>query len=162
MRNRIDPHDERDDFRPPKASRFWSLALWPVHQWVMRRMHGITDVAVHGMERLKAIDPADGILICPNHSYTGDGSVMAEVGRRASRPFYFMAARHTFAGHGGVDGFLLQRLGGFSVDREGCDRAALRQANDLQIGRASCRVRGQNTEGRGSVTSRYGWVCRVS
>src|SRR5688500_10651117 len=131
MRNRIDPHNERDDFRPPKPSRFWSLALWPVHQWVMRRMHGITDVAVHGMDRLKAIDPADGILICPNHSYTGDGSVMAEVGRRGPRPFYFMAARHTFAGHGGVDGFLLQRLGGFSVDREGCDRAALRQANDL-------------------------------
>jgi len=131
MRNRIDPHSERDDFRPPKPSRFWSMALWPVHQWVMRRMHGITDVSVHGMDRLKAMNPADGILICPNHSYTGDGSVMAEVGRRAPRPFYFMAARHTFAGHGGVDGFMLQRFGGFSVDREGCDRAALRQANDL-------------------------------
>jgi 1-acyl-sn-glycerol-3-phosphate acyltransferase len=131
MRNRIDPHNERDDFRPPKPSRFWSIALWPVHQWVMRRMHGVADVAVQGLERLKTIGPADGILICPNHSYTGDGSVMAEVGRRAPRPFYFMAARHTFAGHGGVDGFLLQRLGGFSVDREGCDRAAMRQANDL-------------------------------
>jgi len=131
MRNRIDPHNERDDFRPPKPSRLWSLALWPVHQWVMRRMHGISDVAITGVERLKAIDPADGILICPNHSYTGDGSVMAEVGRRSPRPFYFMAARHTFAGHGGADGFMLQRLGGFSVDREGCDRAAMRQANDL-------------------------------
>ncbi|HEV2296594.1 MAG TPA: lysophospholipid acyltransferase family protein [Tepidisphaeraceae bacterium] len=131
MRNRIDPHNERDDFRPPKPSRLWAAALWPVHQWVMRRMHEIVDVTVTGMDRLAAIDPNDGILICPNHSYTGDGSVMAEVGRRASRPFYFMAARHTFAGHGGVDGFLLQRLGGFSVDREGCDRAAMCQANDL-------------------------------
>jgi 1-acyl-sn-glycerol-3-phosphate acyltransferase len=131
MRNRIDPHNERDDFRPPRPSRFWSAALWPVHQWVMRRMHGIAAVSVHGMGRLAAIDPDDGILICPNHSYTGDGSVMAEVGRRAPRPFYFMAARHTFAGHGGADGFMLQRLGGFSVDREGCDRAAMRQANEL-------------------------------
>lgn len=131
MRNRIDPHHERDDFRPPRPSRFWSIALWPMHQWVMRRMHGIADVSITGIERLKAIDPGDGILICPNHSYTGDGSVMAEVGRRAPRPFYFMAARHTFAGHGGFDGFMLQRLGGFSVDREGCDRAAMRQANDL-------------------------------
>ncbi len=131
MRNRIGPHNERDDFRPPKPSRFWSVALWPVHRWVMRRMHGISDVTVTGLDQLKTVEPADGILICPNHSYTGDGSVMAEVGRRAPRPFYFMAARHTFAGHGGVDGFLLQRLGGFSVDREGCDRAAMRQANDL-------------------------------
>src|SRR5918993_855140 len=104
MRNRIDPHNERTDFRPPKPSRFWSAALWPVHQWVMRRMHGIVDVSVHGIDRLKTIASGDGILICPNHSYTGDGS---------------------------VDGFLLQRLGGFSVDREGCDRAAMRQANDL-------------------------------
>jgi 1-acyl-sn-glycerol-3-phosphate acyltransferase len=131
MRNRIDPHEDRDDFRPPKPSRFWAAVLWPVHQWVMRRMHGIGEVAVTGIDRLHAIAPGDGILICPNHSYTGDGSVMAEVGRRSGRQFYFMAARHTFAGHGGFDGFMLQRLGGFSVDREGCDRAAMRQANDL-------------------------------
>src|SRR5688500_5543676 len=116
MRNRIDPHDERDDFRPPRPSPFWSLALWPVHRWVMRRMHGIADVNVQGLDVLKRILPGDGVLICPNHSYTGDGSVMAEVGRRARRQFYFMAARHTFAGHGGFDGFMLQRLGGFSVD----------------------------------------------
>ncbi|MGB7158228.1 MAG: lysophospholipid acyltransferase family protein [Tepidisphaeraceae bacterium] len=131
MRNRIDPRNEQTEFRPPKPSWFWSIALWPVHRWVMRRLHGIADVTVHGMERLATIGPDDGILICPNHSYTGDGSVMAEVGRRAPRRFYFMAAQHTFAGHGGVDGFLLQRLGGFSVDREGCDRAAMRQANEL-------------------------------
>lgn len=134
MRNRIDPQHERADFRPPRPSAFWSFVLGPVHRYVLRRMHGVADVAVRGMDQLSSIDPADGVLVCPNHSYTGDGSVMAEVGRRAPsarRPFYFMAAKHTFAGHGGIDGFLLQRLGGFSVDREGCDRAALRQANDL-------------------------------
>src|SRR5207253_3491530 len=54
-----------------------------------------------------------------------------EVGRRAGRQFHFMIAKHAFAGHGGFDGFMLQRLGGFSVDREGCDRASMRQAGDL-------------------------------
>jgi 1-acyl-sn-glycerol-3-phosphate acyltransferase len=131
MRNRIDPHNEPDAFRPPKPSRFWSIALWPMHRWVMRRMHGIAQVSVNGTERLRGIPPGDGVLICPNHSYTGDGSVMAEVGRRSGRQFYFMAAKHAFAGHGGFDGFMLQRLGGFSVDREGCDRTAMRAANDL-------------------------------
>ena len=71
------------------------------------------------------------MLICPNHSYTGDGSVMLEVGRRAPRPFHMMAAWHVFRGHGGIDGWLLQRQGVFSVDREGCDRRAIRTAVEL-------------------------------
>jgi 1-acyl-sn-glycerol-3-phosphate acyltransferase len=132
MRNRIDPHDDAGDvFRPPKPSRFWSLVLWPVHRWILRRMHGVAQVNVNGLERLRDIPQGDGVLICPNHSYTGDGSVMAEVGRTSGRQFYFMAAKHAFTGHGGLEGFMLQRLGGFSVDREGCDRAAMRQANEL-------------------------------
>jgi 1-acyl-sn-glycerol-3-phosphate acyltransferase len=132
MRNRIDPHDDAGDvFRPPKPSRFWSLVLWPMHRWILRRMHGVAQVTVNGLERHRAIPPGDGVLICPNHSYTGDGSVMAEVGRTSGRQFYFMAAKHAFTGHGGLEGFMLQRLGGFSVDREGCDRAAMRQANEL-------------------------------
>jgi len=31
----------------------------------------------------------------------------------------------------GGDGWVLQRMGAFSVDREGCDRRAIRQATDL-------------------------------
>jgi hypothetical protein len=42
-----------------------------------------------------------------------------------------MAAWETFARRRGVDGWILQRMGAFSVDREGCDRRALRQAIDL-------------------------------
>jgi hypothetical protein len=39
-----------------------------------------------------------------------------------------MAAWQIFKGHRGIDGFVLQRMGAFSVDREGCDRRAMRQA----------------------------------
>jgi hypothetical protein len=54
-----------------------------------------------------------------------------EVAKRLDRQFYFMAAWQIFKGHRGIDGFVLQRMGAFSVDREGCDRRAMRQAVEL-------------------------------
>jgi hypothetical protein len=56
---------------------------------------------------------------------------MMEVSRRAHRPFYFMAAWQIFRPHWGLDGWCLQRMGAFSVDREGCDRRAVKQAVEL-------------------------------
>src|SRR5688500_15448613 len=56
---------------------------------------------------------------------------MLEVGRRAGRQFYIMAAWQLFRARLGLDGRVLQRLGAFSVDREGVDRRAIRQAVEL-------------------------------
>jgi hypothetical protein len=56
---------------------------------------------------------------------------MMEVARRLRRPLHFMAAWQIFRTHGGTDGWVLQRLGAFSVDREGCDRRAVRTAVEL-------------------------------
>jgi hypothetical protein len=134
MRDRIDPREEMPGFWPPKPGRFWDLALSPLHRHGLKH-HRIARVDVAGIENLRKLDPRDGALICPNHSYTGDGIVILDVGRRAlreaSRRFYTMAAWHGFRGHGGIDGFLLQHMGVFSVDREGCDRRAIRQATNL-------------------------------
>jgi hypothetical protein len=56
---------------------------------------------------------------------------MMEVGRQLGRQLYFMAAWQIFRPHWGIDGFCLQRLGAFSVDREGCDRRAVKQAVEI-------------------------------
>jgi hypothetical protein len=42
-----------------------------------------------------------------------------------------MAAWQIFRPHWGLDGWCLQRLGAFSVDREGCDRRAVKQAVEI-------------------------------
>jgi hypothetical protein len=42
-----------------------------------------------------------------------------------------MAAWQIFRPHRGLDGWCLQRMGAFSVDREGCDRRAVKQAVEL-------------------------------
>src|SRR5438105_9010838 len=74
---------------------------------------------------------SDGMLAAPNHSHDSDPHVMMEVGRQLRRPFYFMAAWQIFRMHWGIDGWVMQRMGAFSVDREGCDRRAMRQAVEL-------------------------------
>src|SRR5262245_27865902 len=117
------------DFWPPRPSRFWKVALAPLRRYYLRRYYGIADVTVEGVEPLlNRFGPADGVLLAPNHSHDSDPHVMMEVGRRAHRPFAFMAAWQIFRTHWGLDGWVLQRMGAFSVDREGCDRRAIRQA----------------------------------
>jgi 1-acyl-sn-glycerol-3-phosphate acyltransferase len=116
---------------PPCPNRFWSICLRPLQGYLARTRWQIAEVVVERIESLAGFDPQDGVLIAPNHSHEGDAHVLCEVARRTGRRFYFMAAWEAFARHRGIDGWLLQRLGAFSVDREGCDRRALRQAIDL-------------------------------
>jgi 1-acyl-sn-glycerol-3-phosphate acyltransferase len=138
MRNRIEL-EQMPRFWPPKPSRFWDVVLGPVHRRTLRRFHGIAEVTIEGVEHMAAIDPADGIVVCPNHSYTGDGSVMLEFSRRAPRRVYIMAAWHAFRSRLGLMGAMLQRMGVFSVDREGCDRRAIKQSIELLTsGKALC------------------------
>jgi hypothetical protein len=117
------------DFWPARPTRFWKAALAPLRRYYLHRYYGIADVIVEGAEPLRErFGPADGVLLAPNHSHDSDPHVMMEVGRRAHRPFAFMAAWQIFRTHWGIDGWVLQRMGAFSVDREGCDRRAIRQA----------------------------------
>jgi 1-acyl-sn-glycerol-3-phosphate acyltransferase len=117
---------------PPKPSRFWTCAFHPFRRWYLHRYYRVAEVGVDGIEDFhRRFHPGDGVLIAPNHSHDSDPHVMMEVGLRARRRFYFMAAWQIFRTHKGIDGWVLQRMGAFSVDREGCDRRAIRQAVDL-------------------------------
>jgi 1-acyl-sn-glycerol-3-phosphate acyltransferase len=123
---------EMPRYWPPKPSRFWQGALYPVRMYMLRRVCRIRNLEMAGLSTLpEIIGPDDGVLICPNHSHYADGPVMFEAGRRAWRPFHFMEAWHIFRKGLGLNGWVMQRLGGFSIDREGCDRRAIRQAIEL-------------------------------
>src|SRR5438874_1180906 len=119
-------------FWPPKPSRFWNVALAPLRHYYLRHFYGISSVAVEGRENLNSgINAGDGVLIAPNHSHDSDPHVMMDVGKQLHRQLYFMAAWQVFLAHKGIDGFVMQRFGAFSVDREGCDRRAMREATAL-------------------------------
>jgi 1-acyl-sn-glycerol-3-phosphate acyltransferase len=135
MWNPIDA-DELDaaaaaDFWPPRANGVWRKLLSPVRRFYLRKFYAVADVDLVGPERLAVVRDGDGVLLTPNHSHDGDPHVMMDVAKRLRRQFYFMAAWQLFKGRKGVDGFVLQRMGAFSVDREGCDRQAIRQAVEL-------------------------------
>ena len=130
-----DPIDgEMPKFWKPKPSRLWRAVLEPVRRHYLHNFYGIADVKIEGLEHLTKLGPTDGALLAPNHSHDSDPHVMMHVGRQIGRRFYFMAAWQIFRMHKGLDGFVMQRMGAFSVDREGCDRRAVRQAVELLTG----------------------------
>lgn len=118
-------------FWAPKPNAFWNFTLEPLRRYYLRSFYNISSVEITGQEHLKTIGENDGALIAPNHSHDSDPHVMMHVGKQLDRQLYFMAAWQVFLAHKGIDGFVMQRMGAFSVDREGCDRRAMRQAGEL-------------------------------
>ncbi len=131
MWNPISDDGAMADFWPPRPNGFWRKALSPLRKFYLKKFYAISDVQFEGAENLSIISDTDGVLLTPNHSHDSDPHVMMALARHLQKQFYFMAAWQIFKGHKGIDGFVLQRMGAFSVDREGCDRRAIRQAIEL-------------------------------
>lgn len=131
MRNRIDVASADARFWAPKSNAAVRLCMSPICRAVMRRLHQIDHVEFDGLHHLNTPPTGDSVLVCPNHSYTGDASVILQLAlRRSQRRMHFMAAKHVFARRKLI-GWAVQRMGGFSIDREGTDRNAIRKAIEL-------------------------------
>jgi len=122
---------------PPK---WWSPLLSPgwfrFWRWTRRRIrvkhHHLLDIEIQGLENLqKCLDGKQGIMITPNHSCHADPSVLYWVADQLRMPFYFMAAWQIFMNANWIRLLVLRHHGCFSVDREGTDIRALRQAVDI-------------------------------
>ena len=115
-------------FVPPRHGRFWYdvFQLWlPRH---LNRSHGIESVECRGVERLRhSLDAGHGILLAVNHSRPSDPMMLGMLARAARQPFFVMASWHLFV-QSRFQSWLLPRIGGFSVYREGMDREAVRAA----------------------------------
>jgi hypothetical protein len=131
MWNPISDQAAMADFWAPRPNGVWRKVLTPLRKFYLKKFYAVKDVSIQGAEHLAAIREGDGVMLTPNHSHDSDPHVMMEVAKRLDKQFYFMAAWQIFKGHRGIDGFVLQRMGAFSVDREGCDRRAMRQAVEL-------------------------------
>lgn len=120
-------------FRPPR----YSAALVPLlvrlsDRFLLRGKYNVRQVEVRGAEQVASLcAQGHSVLIAPNHADHADPHVMAHVGRRHRLPFHFMAAREVFEEQGAIGNWVLQRMGAFSVDREGADLAAIKTAMAL-------------------------------
>ncbi|MEE2706069.1 MAG: lysophospholipid acyltransferase family protein [Planctomycetota bacterium] len=117
---------------PPKLSPFWFRIWRPLRQRQRIREHRLVEVEVRGLERLReALDAGNGVLITPNHSAHSDPQTVLEVADQLGMPFYFMSAWQVFHQQHWLGRRILQHHGCFSIDREGTDLKAFRQATEI-------------------------------
>lgn len=136
---------DRNPFMNPQPyqtpPRWWPSRLSPafVRVWgVMRRRdlrkQGITEIDVAGLDHVtKALADGAGVLIFANHSFHYDSYVLIEAGLRGGWCAEFLTAWQVFALTGPCGKWLLQRHGCFSINREGTDTQAFRQAVSVLV-----------------------------
>lgn len=121
-------------FKPPKPSAFWEWALGPLRRSVYRNMYGVKELEIPNPEKLHdAVKAGGGVMLAINHPAHGDPFVILEVMSRLRTKCCFLGAWQVFVGWMGLKGWAFQRLGAFSVDREGTDLRAFRTAVDVLV-----------------------------
>lgn len=118
-------------FVPPRFSPFWAkLIQWYLPHY-LRKNFGITSYECVGADRLvSSLQGGAGVLLASNHSRPCDPMVLGLLAREIGRPCHVMASWHLFM-QNPVQSFLLPRIGGFSVYREGLDRESLKCATRI-------------------------------
>lgn len=120
--------DKPYTFIPPRFSRCWhAVVRWLLPRY-LRKNDGITAVECSGVEKLRAsLDAGHGIMIVANHCRPCDPMVLDYLAAEAGHPFHIIASWHVFMSNR-IQRYLLPRMGGFSVYREGMDRESLKCA----------------------------------
>ncbi len=115
-------------FVPPRHSALvWRLVRW---WWPgnVRKKYGVKTWEYAHVDRLRAsLDAGHGVMLASNHCRPCDPMVLGLLSGEVNRPFHAMASWHLFM-QSRIQRFLLQRVGGFSVWREGMDRESLKCA----------------------------------
>ncbi len=70
-------------------------------------------------------------LLLPNHPSQWDPWVLFELSKRLHESFYYVSAREVFDWHRGLQGFLLQRMGVYSVVRGASDKESFKTTKDI-------------------------------
>jgi 1-acyl-sn-glycerol-3-phosphate acyltransferase len=112
-------------FVPPYRGTFWCRLAAPLIPTVLRRYLSVRRWEVRGGDRLReALRRRDGILLTSNHCRWADPVVVAALGLQAGAFFHYLVAHHMFR-QGRLFGWWLHRLGGYGINREAADRAAV-------------------------------------
>ncbi|MHC4551722.1 MAG: lysophospholipid acyltransferase family protein [Planctomycetota bacterium] len=125
----IQPYQTPPKWWSPKLTPWVVRAARPFRRRLLRRTQRIVDLQIRGAEYLNdALATGAGVLITPNHSSHTDPAVILEA---TQMPLYFMAAWQVFAQANILRQHIFRLNGCFSVDREGADMRAFRQAVEI-------------------------------
>jgi 1-acyl-sn-glycerol-3-phosphate acyltransferase len=113
-------------FVPPYRGKFW---CWVARHLIPRHLRYNLCVPrwqFEGLEHLRqSLGEGAGILLTPNHSRWPDPVVLGVLSIEIRQYFYYLVAHHLFR-NGRLMGWAVNRIGGYSILREGADREALR------------------------------------
>jgi 1-acyl-sn-glycerol-3-phosphate acyltransferase len=125
--------DEPYKFIPPKYSEWWPKLIQLYLGRHLKKGYGVHSVECRQVEHLRrSVESGHGILLAPNHCRASDPLVLGMLSRRIGRHFHAMASWHLFKGKRFTH-FLMRRMGGFSIYREGIDKRALSTAIDILV-----------------------------
>jgi 1-acyl-sn-glycerol-3-phosphate acyltransferase len=120
-------------FVPPYHGRIWWSLVEQGLPWYLNRYWGLEKIELRGVEQLtESLKAQHGILLVSNHPRPCDPLVLGQLSRELHQPFFTMASWHLFM-NGGWQAWLMHKLGGFSVFREGVDRTAVNTAIDILV-----------------------------
>lgn len=114
------------DFRAPKETEFTlrlAKTLFPVYRLFMEDMRVMP--AAGAIQRMQAF-AGSRMMICPNHSNRYDPQNLFSFSMALGESFRWVAAREVFDWNYGIMGFLLQRVGCYSVVRGAVDRQSFK------------------------------------
>jgi len=95
----------------------------------MRWYERVREVEMRGLEHLRAaLEPDQGVILVSNHAAHSDPFVLLRASDRVGRLFYYMVSWQSFQLLHPISRWVLRWHGSFSVDREGNDLRAFRQA----------------------------------
>lgn len=118
------------EFVPPHRGDGWPsfIQRFRLIDWHLRRNEGVVSYECRHAARFReSLDAGDGIVLAPNHCRYADPIVLGWLAREVGTHLYAMASWHLF-NVSRFQSFALQKMGGFSIYREGPDRQSLETA----------------------------------
>jgi hypothetical protein len=118
-------------FIPPFRGTFWCGVARPLIRRKLRKNMKIVSWQFSGQEHLKkSLADGAGILLASNHCRWADPMIVGQLGRSVRQYFYYVVSYHLFKQNRFM-GWFLNRIGGYSIWREGADRESIRTSARL-------------------------------
>jgi 1-acyl-sn-glycerol-3-phosphate acyltransferase len=118
-------------FFPPQRGDLWCRIAKLFLPWHLNHSARLTRWQFRGLDLLRqSVADGAGIVLAANHSRWSDGAAFARLGIELDLFFYYMVSYHIFR-ISRPTGWCINRLGCYSVWREGTDREAMRATAHL-------------------------------
>ena len=126
------PYERPPRWWGPRMSPGWIRFWRPFRRRTQLKKHRLLEVEVRGLQHVRdAVERGEGVLITPNHASHADCHSLYSAVDELGYPVYVMIAWQVFARDGWLRSMLLRHHGGFSIDREGTDLSAIREAKEI-------------------------------